>query len=391
MFAMISCSNDDDNGYDNPAKARHTIIVYMAAENSLSGLAQNDIDEIILASDSVPKDVNIVAFVDQSDTKQLPYVAWFKNGEMIKDRVLTMKEDAYASDPSVISETLKNIIQRYKADTYSLILWGHASGWLMENDTIATQLSGIQMAYGVDNGNNNYSNIGKWINIPTLASALVSTGIKFDIIMADCCCFQSVETAYEMKDAADYIIGSPAEIPGDGAPYAQLLPIMAQNIDTEDKCISMAQQYYQHYANFNPAPMSVIRTDRLQPLAEMTRALWHSIKDNHLAAYGCTYYFINSYKPIFYDAQELATANCDNPTIMEDWLKAMNEAVVYHKSSPRWDTISDMINFSSFSPSDEKTCCVSMYLPLNTYDKIQQTKLTNQVMKYKWGQTVFGI
>ena len=392
IFAMVSCSDDDNNDNGTATPARHTIIIYMAAENSLSSLVQDDINEITTASNSVPKDVNIVAFIDPSANVNngMPYIASFKNGKMTTDKALAMSEDAYACDPSLIAKTLNNIIQRYKAESYSLILWGHASGWLIENDTIPTQVTGMQMAYGMDNGKNTYSDRGKWINIPTLASTLESTGIKFDIIMADCCCFQSMETAYEMKDVADYIIGSPAEIPGAGAPYHLLLPIMAKNIDTEQKCISMTEQYYQFYVNRLPAPMSVIKTDKMQHMAEMTRALWHTIKDKEIVDNGCTYYFMNNYMPIFYDAQEIAAANCDNPTVMDDWLKALDEAIIFHKSSREWDTLLSMMGFSTFSPNDEKTCCVSMYLPMAAYSKTQQTRLTNQVMRYKWGMAVFG-
>ena len=31
-----------------------------------------------------------------------------------------------------------------------------------------------------------------------------------------------------------------------------------------------------------------------------------------------------------------------------------------------------------------------MYLPMTAYSKTQQSRLTNQVMRYKWGMAVFG-
>ena len=128
IFAMVSCSDDDNNDNGTTTPARHTIIIYMAAENSLSSLVQDDINEITTASNSVPKDVNIVAFIDPSANVNngMPYIASFKNGKMTTDKALAMSEDAYACDPSLIAKTLNNIIQRYKAESYSLILWGHA-------------------------------------------------------------------------------------------------------------------------------------------------------------------------------------------------------------------------------------------------------------------------
>ena len=60
----------------------------------------------------------------------------------------------------------------------------------------------------------------------------------------------------------------------------------------------MTEQYYQFYVNRLPAPMSVIKTDKMQHMAEMTRALWHTIKDKEIEDNGCTYYFMNNYMPI---------------------------------------------------------------------------------------------
>ena len=43
--------------------------------------------------------------------------------------------------------------------------------------------------------------------------------LKF--IFADCCNFMCLESIYELRQVADYIIGSPAEIPEIGAPYTR--------------------------------------------------------------------------------------------------------------------------------------------------------------------------
>ena len=52
--------------------------------------------------------------------------------------------------------------------------------------------------------------------------------LKF--IMADCCNFMCLENLYELRDVCDYIIGSPAEIPAQGAPYYDIVPSLTSRV-----------------------------------------------------------------------------------------------------------------------------------------------------------------
>lgn len=57
------------------------------------------------------------------------------------------------------------------------------------------------------------------MNIPDFHDVLLSSfprPLKF--ILFDSCSMQAVEVAYELRDCAEYFIGSPTEIPGPGAP-----------------------------------------------------------------------------------------------------------------------------------------------------------------------------
>lgn len=59
---------------------------------------------------------------------------------------------------------------------------------------------------------------------------------------------QSVEVVYELKEHADYIIGSPTEIPAPGAPYQKVVPAMfANNASATD----IAKAYFEFYADEN--------------------------------------------------------------------------------------------------------------------------------------------
>ena len=111
---------------------------------------------------------HLVVFFDNASKSEMPYIAELKNGEVVKDTGLRFSEDFYASDPEKMREILTYIMQRYPAKSYGIDLWGHGSGWLITNDSIATTKTASR-AYGIDNGENRSYDSGKWINIPSLA------------------------------------------------------------------------------------------------------------------------------------------------------------------------------------------------------------------------------
>ena len=46
------------------------------------------------------------------------------------------------------------------------------------------------------------------------------------MMVVNCCNFMCLEVLYELRNVTDYIIGSPAEIPDQGAPYDEIVPDM---------------------------------------------------------------------------------------------------------------------------------------------------------------------
>ena len=152
---LFSCS-DDDNPVPIPESNR-TVIIYISGENSLSPFAPGDLSEMAEASTDIGDNNHLVVFYDNASKTEKPYIAELKNGEVIKDKVFD--EDFYVSDPDRMREVLSYIMHRWSSKSYGIDLWGHASGWLITSDTIATAKAPSR-AYGIDNGNNTTSDRG---------------------------------------------------------------------------------------------------------------------------------------------------------------------------------------------------------------------------------------
>jgi len=188
-------------------------------------------------------------------------------------------------------DVLKYAVSRYPATRdYGLVLWGHSTGWLINSDSLA-----YTRAYGVDNGINSATiDVGKWMNVPTLARVLKKLP-HMRFIFADCCMFMCLESLYELRDVADFIIGSPAEVPQDGAPYQTVVPAM---FDYDNFATKIVDNYYVQKNGPNKdldLPLTVVKTSEMEPLAKATRTALQAVKDFHGAEYNDTkdliYYF----------------------------------------------------------------------------------------------------
>ena len=403
LCVLTACSSgDDDSGeaQDILPQAETTVILYMAAENNLSGSAYENLTDIAKASDTSALNNNyLVAFVDRKSA--LPYIASFKDGKETRDPHYVCSEDFISADPEKMYETLAWIQARYPAKNYALILWGHSSGWLTENDTIAvTQQDRIvSHAYGIDDGTDNRASKSTWINIPTLASVLNRLK-KFKYIMADCCNFQCVEVAYELRNCCDYTIGSPAEIPARGIPYAKLTPMLFNT--TEQNMLSMADCIFKQTVSGKHLPVSVIKTSELPTLAEETNKVVGMLyKDEGEPSIGKVIYYFSDGSAAgrtMYDMKDMFYTNLhiENAVAYEQWLRAYNNAVVYQKidfDNPEWitDPTGPNVNFYVMDIQPEKFGGCSMFFPLKKYASAPYSYArgyNKNILKLQWPHAV---
>ena len=391
---LMSCHKHESETPE-PTKAERTVIVYMSGDNNLSSYSfpQYDINEMIEGMKNVTGNNNLVIFVDRTNGTEKPFIAKVTNQKSTPvDTLYRYASDFYASDVNNMSEVLKRIASLCPAKEYGLVLWGHASGWIFEpNSTNAPR-----RAYGVDNGGepNNYSNRGLWMQIPELQHALAQTGITWKFLFCDCCNMMGTEVAYELRDVAEYLIGAPSEIPGDGAPYNTAMPHFFSTSATFYEGIIDA------YAKANPdyLPLSAIKLDQMEALAQATQQVLPLVAtylQQQDAMQGIIYYYApngrynDNYK-IMYDAQHvMQTALAAYPDAYAQWLTAFNNAVKYTVKSLRWETMNNnTVNFNDFTAATtDNQGCVSMFIPMAKYDNT--TYHFNQSIKQmQWYQAV---
>ena len=387
MFLLAACHNNDDEEKD--ILSERTVLVYMSGENNLSSGIIDDINEMLQVKNE-KRDHILLIYVDEANKRRMPYLARIRNGReidsvSIKDMGIS-NGDTCSVAPDVMKAIISYAFHKYPSrnNDYGLVLWGHASGWTIEDSIAPKNQQGARQhrAYGYDTGQDTKSKAA-WINIHSLAQVLSQTPhLKF--IFADCCNFQSIESLYELRHVADYIIGSPAEIPGEGAPYETVVPAM---FEPDTFYTAIINRYYeQKLSNNCRVPLSAVKTSAMDALAEATRVVLESMKDTLNATpypdvTGLIHYY---YTQLYNDANDFVLRYA-KPEAYATWKKALDDAVIYKKMATKWttNTVWDY-NYNDFEMTEERYGGVSMFVPQDPNRRGGYRQYNENINKTAW-------
>ncbi len=378
-----ACSSSDNEEVTQPAK--RTVLVYMAAENNLTSNAQSDINEMIKGVKKISKWDHLIVFVDRANKTEKPFLIRLRdNDQQPADTIRKYDQDFLDSDPAKMKEVMSWVMQHYPANDYGLVIWGHANGWVVMNDSVAAN-----RAIAVDNGENSSSTKQYWMNIPTLRNVLATLPHSFKFIFADCCNMQNAEVAFELKDVTQYVIASAAGIPGDGAPYETIVPDLF-NYDDQALCQKTCDDYHAKLDNENGhLPISAVHTDRMPQLAKATAKILKSIYDagTEINTDGMIYYYMYGNKEeehVMYDMNDFLLRHADE-TEYQEWKQAFDAVFVANKMSKKWET-QGTIDWD-FEVTEERFGGMSMLIPLARYDNTL-LKYNELIKKMGWYQAV---
>lgn len=404
---LSSCGDDDP---DTPArKAQRTILVYMCAENNLSSYQYYDSIEIVKGAANLPDNVNLIVFADRTSKSIKPYIARVdKDGMHI---VKSYNEDFYCIDKEKMSEIINWTFTKYPADSYAMAFWGHGNGWITVPDKNIAKANAKRKAYGWDSGVDNPDGgdgINKFINIPELAEVLSKTQ-HLDYIFFDCCQMMCAEVTYELRNVCDYIIGSPAEIPGRGAPYEYVVPNFFLAKDNVGKAI--VNDYIKNtdfsLYDVDGLPLSVVKTSNMENLLAATQnaidtVMVHYLYPNNLPVYDVINYGKNAAagnNPVFYDLRNIMRKYLSKDDF-DTWDKVFQQTVVYsvHPKDARATGMQDWMsqeltlsNFRKFLMTDEYYGGLSMFIPQTYYSNADSKDFLNLNVSIKSMQWNKGI
>ncbi|MFO7895841.1 MAG: clostripain-related cysteine peptidase, partial [Candidatus Cloacimonadales bacterium] len=223
--------------WNDPEPDAWTILIYMAADNSLSDKAEADIAEMMLTE--IPDDVNVIVQVDFSELSSSPEAKRLRIRENSQQQIANLGEIDSGSYQE-LSEFIAWGQQKYPAQRTALIIWSHGNGWLPGYNKFCP-----------DNQSGNFIDLTQ----KELSSALQNSNLAADIIALDACNMMNVEVIEEVADYTDYVLGSERSIPAAGFPYSEILPHFWNFSQTEiisDRIIFSFVNSYMPFGSQNP-------------------------------------------------------------------------------------------------------------------------------------------
>lgn len=341
LLSITSCNwfcpedGPEEKSYDR------TVLVYMAAENSLSygEFHEQDIDEMLLSVGDIPKNSRMLVYLDDTDKPRIMSIE--RAGDAATSKVLHQYEVEHNSgDTETLRLVMEWVSENSPSASYGLIFWSHGDAWLPAK-------APIQRSICIDNERNSYSNSGTKMDLDDVAEVL-SDFPRFEFIMFDACFMQAVEVAYELRNVARYVIASPAEIPNPGAPYDRMMkPLFSVPFQAE----SVIDAYYRVY---NDSVMSVfgygsdrygvslsaIDCDCLDDLATVTAEMVvkYVSQDAPLELDNIQRYYplTSKSRPEYYDMNGYMLRLIADEADYARWKHAFDRAVPYGRSTEWW-------------------------------------------------------
>lgn len=252
MLLSFSCKKEKELG--NSTSGR-TVMVYMAANNSLNGDAYANINQMEKAYQGIGG--KLLVYARLKNLSPRIYEIAHDTGSDIKSRVVKEYGEHNSSDPQVMATVIADMQQLAPSSSYGLILWSHATSWHPKPD-IALE------SFGED--------AGVTMDIKDLKNALPN---GLDFLLFDACSMASIEVLYELRDKAKYVVASPAEVISVGMPYDKMLANLFE-ASLRDGLVHAAQSFYNYYNGqsglYRSATISVIDQSELIKVAESTNA-----------------------------------------------------------------------------------------------------------------------
>jgi len=220
------------------AKARlpyWTIMLYMAADNTLSGAGLNDLAELAAAGINPEVQVVVEAEFNQRQLAQYGCTAacfgrtnfntfrFVPNGapstttSVINGPTIDLGNRDMTS-PGELRDFIQWGKQNLPAERYSVVLWNHGGGneGLFEDDTSAP---------------------GNIMSLPQLSAALTGIG-PIDILDFDMCLMAGYETLMSLRGLASTVVFSEESVPSAGNEYVSFLKLFYNNPTADSRSLA---------------------------------------------------------------------------------------------------------------------------------------------------------
>ena len=372
-LCAVSCFKDPnfdpisgESGSVSPAsrvkteETRHVLLMVSAGYNSLSSYLTDDLED--LASGTLPlfnrqADVLLVLSrlpqnrLSSTNAPVLYRMYADKNGEVARDTLLTWGTSTPLCTPDLLADALNYVKDHFPAKGYGMVFSSHASGWIPQIEA----KSGTKTVGQDKQGSSSFE-----IDMEEFAAAIP---FRMDYILFDACFMGCVEVAWQLREKADIVGFSPAEVLAEGFVYKTLTQRLFQK--TPDP-VAVCRDYFEQYDPVSgSATITVVDTRKMDRLATVCKQLFQKYREGiySLEWSDVQYYFRPGFaysadvKHLF-DIQDILVQAGISAEDKAGFDAALKECILYEAHTPQF-----------LSVPLTRACGLSMYLPTSgTYE-----------------------
>ena len=171
-----------------------------------------------------------------------------------------------SADYRVLERVINDVVVNYSADSYGMVFFSHASGWLPEG-TLNRPRS---LVIDNDNGGGNSE-----MEYYDFAAAIPDK--QFDFIIFEACLMADVMTMYELRNKTEYVLASAAEIvvPGFRDIYAgNVMNLFNTKSSVKNILTGFGQDFYEIRGSvYNSITLSLLNMNEMENLASVTKSV----------------------------------------------------------------------------------------------------------------------
>lgn len=361
------------HGNREPIKeSRRVLLFYECGFNSLySNLAANM--EVELPSGNLPGGGrhDDVVLVFSKIAKNLNYkdvpsylrrIYKDAKGETVSDTLKIYPESTVASSGATMRDVLSLVKSTFPAKSYGMVFSSHGSGWLpagyyyspygFERDHGASsrKLSKALNLYDIPQGtmaDDPYARMVRSIGQDEMYSGDVemdvtefAEGIPFhlDYLLFDMCLSGGIEIAYALKDKADYLGISPAEVLAAGTyDYTKITQYLFKSPEADLQRLfkDSFDRYDKNTGDMRSSTVTLLRTNGLDNLATVCKALIDKYRNEiaNAPTRNIQGYFREN-RHYFYDLEDIFAKSGAAESDLAALRSAIDACIVYRAATP---------------------------------------------------------
>ncbi len=360
LVAAISVASCTEEGPDTESINKQTILVFMpwtGTANGSEGLYpyfKKNLDSIESAIVKAGQmNGRALVFLSTSANTSSLYEITLVNKKIQHTQIKEYSGNAYTTADG-ITQLLNDVKSNAYALNYAMVISSHGMGWTFKDDWDNYPYSAKPRRYALvsnhDKGNhapyyptrfygsvddiNNYGT-----DIESLETGIRNAGVKMQFILFDDCYMANVETAYQLKDVTNFLIGSTSEIMAQGMPYQTMWTALASPTPSYATVTDAFNKFYSNYKT-PCGTLSAIDCRQMDKLAEVMKLInsKFSFDSSRLDSIQTLDGFSKS---IFYDMKDYVDSLCTDKDLLNDFNSTFKQAI---KSTVHTDSIYSAIN-----------------------------------------------